>query len=107
MINILDFTKLDIRIGTILSAEVVPEADKLLKFQIDLGDRQVQIVSGVRPYFADPEVLVGRQVPVLVNLEPRTIKGVESQGMVLYAVGEGSLVTLGPAEKVPPGTKVK
>jgi methionyl-tRNA synthetase len=107
MINIEDFGKLDIRIGTILSVEAVPEADRLLKFEVDLGEKKVQIVSGVRNFYSDPSVLVSRQMPVLVNLSPRLIKGIESQGMILYVVGEDFLKTLSPETEVPPGTKIK
>ncbi len=108
MINFEDFTKLDIRIGTITSAEKVPEADRLLKLMVDLGEEaERQIVSGIAEHFPEPEVLVGKQVPVLMNLEPRTIRGVESQGMILYVVGEDTLTTLSPEEKVESGTLVK
>ncbi len=109
MINFEDFTKLDIRIGTILSAKKVEDADRLLQFSVDLGEeKERQIVSGIAEHFPDTEVLVGRQVPVLINLEPRTIKGIESQGMILYIVGDDFLQTLGPVGgNVEPGTSVK
>jgi len=108
IINFEDFTKLDIRIGTIVSAEKVSGADRLLRLIVDLNeDEDRQIVSGIAEYFPDPEVLVGRQVPVLLNLEPRTIRGVESKGMILYVVGEESLTTLSPAETVENGTPIK
>ncbi len=108
MINFEDFTKLDIRIGTIASVEKVPDADRLLRLMVDLGEEtERQIVSGIAEHFPEPEVLVGRQVPVLLNLEPRTIRGVESQGMILYVVGDDTLTTLEPSEKTPNGTSVK
>ncbi len=108
MINFEDFTKLDIRIGTIVSSEKIPEADRLLKLIVDLGEEtERQIVSGIAEHFPEPEVLIGRQVPVLVNLEPRTIRGVESQGMILYVVGSDKLTTLESSEKMPKGTSVK
>jgi len=108
MIEFEDFTKLDIRIGTITTVEKVPEADRLLRLMVDLGEeKERQIVSGIAEHFPEPEVLVGRQVPVLLNLEPRTIRGVESQGMILYVVGEDILTTLSPGEKVESGTPVK
>ena len=109
MINFDDFKKLDIRIGKILEAEIVPEADRLLKFKVDLGNGDVrQIISGVREYYPDPQMLVGKSVPVLTNLEPRLIKGIESQGMILYVVGEGeNFSTLEPSKSVPPGTIVR
>jgi len=108
MINFEDFTKLDIRIGTIVSVEKVPEADRLLRLMVDVGEDELrQIVSGISEHFPESDVLVGRQVPVLLNLEPRTIRGVESAGMILYVVGEGMLATLSPSKKVPNGTSVK
>lgn len=105
MISFEDFSKLDIRIGKILSAEVVPDADKLLVLSIDVGeDAPRTIVSGIREYYPEPEVLIGKKVPVLLNLAPRMIRGVESQGMVLYAVGENALTTLESDAEV--GTQV-
>jgi methionyl-tRNA synthetase len=79
-----DFQKMDIRIGTILEASRVPKADKLLQFKVDTGIDVRSIVSGVAEHF-EPEELVGKQVQVLVNLKPRKIRGVVSQGMILYA----------------------
>ena len=102
-----DFAKLEIRIGTIASVELVEGADRLLKLLVDIGEEQPrQIVSGIREFFVDPQTLVGRQGPFLVNLEPRTIRGLESQGMIL-AGGEGDTFTLlHPAVTVPPGTAI-
>ncbi len=102
-----DFAKLDIRIGTILAVELVEGADRLLKLSVDLGEEQPrQIISGIRESFADPQELAGKQCPFLINLEPRTIRGFESQGMIL-AGGEGDLFTLlHPAIVVPPGTQI-
>lgn len=104
-----DFTKLDIRIGTITDVEKVKNTDKLLKFMVEIGEEQErQILSGIAEYFPEPEVLLGKQVPVLVNLAPRTIRGHESQGMILYIVEDDLIMTLEPSEKnVPPGTPVK
>lgn len=78
-----DFAKLDLRAGRIVAAEAVPKADKLLRLDVDLGFETRQILSGVRPHVA-PEDLVGRTVVVVANLAPRTIRGLESRGMVLY-----------------------
>ena len=103
-----EFKKAVIKIGTVLSAEKVPDADKLLKLMINLGEEAPrQILSGIAMYYPEPEVLVGKQVPVLTNLPTRTIRGLESQGMVLYVVGDGFLKTLSPDEEVPPGTPVQ
>lgn len=102
-----DFTKLEIRIGTIIAAEVVPEADRLLKLTVDIGEENHrQIVSGIREFFSDPEELLGQQCPFLINLESRTIRGLESQGMIL-AVGQGEVFSLlQPVHKLEPGTMV-
>ena len=80
-----DFTKLDIRLGTITEAEKVPKTKKLLKLKIDTGIDQRTVVSGIAEYYK-PEDVIGKQVSVLVNLSPRKIKGIESQGMILMAV---------------------
>ncbi len=103
-----DFEKLDIRIGTVLSAEKVPETDKLLKLMIDLGEESPrQIISGIAAYFPDPGVLVGLSLPVLANLEPRIIRGVESQGMILAASNDSAFSVLIPQNKMTPGSRVK
>ena len=107
MINYDDFAKLDIRIGTIKQVEVVEGADRLLKLTIDVGEEDNrQVVSGIREYFEDIELLVGKQCPFLTNLEPRTIRGLESQGVIL-AVGNSDLFAmLHPDKELPAGTKV-
>ena len=106
-INYDDFAKLEIKIGTIMEAEIVPEADRLLKLKVDVGeDNYRQIVSGIREFFPEPGELIGKQCPFLVNLESRTIKGLESQGMIL-AVGRGDVFSLlHPANKLESGTVV-
>jgi len=103
-----DFAKLEIKIGTIISAEVVPEADKLLKLMVDIGETAPrQIISGIREYFASPEELVGMQCPFLTNLAPRTIRGLESQGMIL-AIGTVDVFSLlQPQINVPPGSPIR
>ena len=108
MINYEDFSKMDIRIGTIILAEKIKEADRLVRIMLDVGEeKDRQIVSGIAEFFPDTGVLVGKQVPVLVNLEMKKIMGYESYGMILYIVGEGFLKTLVPSGEVPPGTQVK
>ena len=79
-----DFMRMDIRTGTILEAERVPKTDKLLKLRIDTGIDQRTVVSGIAEYFK-PEDIVGRKVSILVNLAPRKLRGIESQGMILMA----------------------
>jgi len=101
-----DFQKMDIRIGTILEAEKVKKTKKLLKFKVDTGIDQRTIVSGVAEYFK-PEDLIGKQVTVLVNLAPRKIRGIESEGMILFAEDpEGVLHRMHPAEEIDPGSTV-
>ena len=102
-----DFAKLDIKIGTIKAVEVVEGADKLLKLTVDAGENEPrQIISGIRQFFPDPQELVGKQCPFLINLEPRVIRGLESQGMIL-AVGAGDTFSLlEPNSEVGPGTPV-
>ncbi len=107
MATIDDFKKLEIKIGTIVSAEKIPEGDKLLKLIVDFGSEQRQIMSGIAEFFPDPSVLVGRQAPFVVNLEPRVLRGHESQGMILATDGERGIVLLHPASAVPPGNLVK
>lgn len=103
-----DFAKLRIVIGTIISVEVVPEADKLLKLMVEVGEESPrQIVSGIRTYFEDPQVLVGKQAPFLINLQPRVIRGLESQGMILAASNEEGFALLHPHIALPAGSMVK
>ncbi|MFK7971644.1 MAG: methionine--tRNA ligase [Bacteroidia bacterium] len=102
-----DFLKLDIRVGTILEAEKVPKADKLLQFKVDTGIDQRTVVSGVAKHFA-PEELVGKQVTLIVNLAPRKIRGVESEGMILFAEDpDGKLHLVNPEYGIPAGCVVK
>ncbi len=108
MITFDEFKKAEIKIGTILLAEKVPDTGRLLKLMINIGEEAPrQILSGIAEYYPDPSVLVGKQVPVLANLSTRMIRGFESQGMVLYVVGEGFLTTIEPSREIPPGTPVQ
>lgn len=101
-----DFAKLDIRIGTVIAAEMVPEADKLIKCTIDFGELGVRtIVSGIAEYIA-PETLVGKQLPYVVNLAPRTLKGVVSEGMLVAGQDDAGLALLMPERGVARGTKL-
>ncbi len=102
-----DFAKLDLRTGTILEAEKVPKADKLLKLKIDLGSEQRTIVSGIAEHF-DPAKIIGQQVTVVANLAPRTLRGIESQGMILTAENDkGELMFVCPAVPFGNGFMVK
>jgi methionyl-tRNA synthetase len=101
-----DFSKMDLRVGTILSAEKVKKADKLLMLQVDLGFETRTIVSGIALHF-EPETLVGKQVCVLANLEARTIKGIESKGMILMAEdADGKLHLMSPENLISAGSKI-
>ena len=103
-----DFIKVEMTIGTIVSVDVVEDADKLLRLMVDVGEAEPrQIVSGIRTYFEDPQVLVGRQCPFVTNLEPRTIRGFSSNGMIVAASTEGALALLHPSLNVPAGTRLK
>ena len=102
-----DFTKLDIRVGTILECTKVPKADKLLQFKIDDGLGTRTIVSGIAKHYA-PEELVGKQICFIANLAPRKLKGILSEGMILSAENfDGSLAVIQPQREVKPGSEVK
>jgi methionyl-tRNA synthetase len=102
-----DFSKCDIRTGTVVSAEAVPKANKLLKLGIQIGPELRTVVSGIAEHYKAEDIL-GQKVSVLVNLEPRTIKGVESQGMILMAEdAAGKLGFVSPPENWPDGFVIK
>ena len=102
-----DFVKMDIRVGTILEAERVPKTDKLIKLKIDTGIDQRTVVSGIAVDHK-PEDIIGKQVSILVNLQPRKIRGIESQGMILMAEdASGKLVFAVPEEKTSNGASIK
>jgi len=110
-----EFKKMDIRLGTIREVEPVPETDKLLRCQIDFNETDVegnkklrQIISGIHEHYPDPQVLIGKQVLYIVNLEPRKIKGFESNGMLMAVDGlDGRPVFLVPEVEVGVGSKVR
>jgi len=122
MITYEDFQKIEIKIGKVLSAERVPETDKLLKLEVDFGDlpatpeqaqacdggREIRtIVSGIAHAIA-PEDIIGKQLPFVTNLEPRTIRGIESQGMIMVAIDdEEKPVLLNPAKEVKSGSMIR
>ena len=102
-----DFSKMDIRIGTILEAQKMPKADKLLILKVDTGIDQRTIVSGIAQSFS-PEEIIGKKVTLLANLAPRKLRGVESQGMILMVENtEGKFSFISPDNEVPNGTEVK
>ena len=105
--NIDEFGKMDIRVGTVLECTKVPKADKLLQFLIDDGMNKRTIVSGIAKYYPNPEELVGKQVCFIANFEPRKLKGVTSEGMILSAEDkDGRLVVVTPSQPVAPGSNV-
>lgn len=105
-ISIDDFAKVDIRVGTILSAEEIEGSDKLLKLQVDFGeDTPRQVLSGIKKHIK-PLQLLNKQFCFVTNLEPRKMMGLESQAMIM-ATGDTTLGILKPSKKVPNGSKVR
>ncbi len=109
MISIEDYSKIEIRIGKIVKAEIIADADKLLRLEVDMGEEKPrQIVSGIRAYYPNLDELVGTKCAFLANLEPRVIRGHESQGMILAAsTTEGQFSLLKVSDEIPAGTKIK
>ena len=98
---------MDLRVGTIVSAERVPKTDKLLKLTIDTGIDTRTVVSGIAADYS-PENIIGQQVTILVNLEPRKIKGIESQGMILMAENAaGELAFVAPVKNMDNGGTIR
>ncbi|HWE93346.1 MAG TPA: methionine--tRNA ligase subunit beta [Tepidisphaeraceae bacterium] len=106
-INFDDFAKLDLRVAIVLECKAHPNADKLLVLQLDVGGERRQICAGLRAYY-QPEQLVGKQIVIVANLAPRTMRGEVSQGMLLAAsdTAANRVIVLNPAETVPSGSKV-
>lgn len=107
MATIDEFHAIEMRIGTIKTAEYIEGADKLLKLSVDFGEVEPrQILSGIREYY-QPEDLIGRQCPFVTNLEPRTLRGLVSSGMIIAGSPEsGGIMLLHPNNEVPPGTRL-
>lgn len=103
-ISIEEFSKIELKTGRVLSAESVPKSTKLLKLQVGFGSETRQIVSGIAQFYS-PEDLVGKDVIVVMNLKPAKIFGIESNGMILAAGDEASLLV--PFKPVEPGTKIR
>lgn len=102
-----DFQKIEIRVGTILSVEVVEGADKLYILQVDLGEEKPrQILSGIREYVTTDDLL-NKQFPFVTNLAPRMLRGHESQGMILAGSDEGGLALLNPSKALTNGTRLR
>ena len=105
-ISFQDFEKLEIKVGTIVSAEKIPNSDKLLKLVIDFGSEQRQVLAGIAEHYS-PEQLVGLQVPVLMNIAPRKMRGLDSNGMILAADEAGKPVLMHPEKKMLNGSEIK
>ncbi len=126
MVNLDEFKKVELRIGRIVSAEKVPDTEKLLKLGVEFGEKNPepaapsgdgaagrplpdvrQIISGIAQSYPDPAVLVGVECLFATNLEPRAIKGLESRGMILTVADGTRLFLLSPTGAVPPGTQAR
>ncbi len=106
MVTIDDFRKLELKIAEIKEVNEHPDADRLYVITLDLGDRQKQVVAGIRAFY-QKEDLIGKQVVVVDNLEPALLRGVESQGMILAASDENGIVIVAPEKKLKLGSVVK
>lgn len=104
-----DFKKVEMKVGQIISAEIVEDADKLYKFMVDLGEESPrQILSAIREYYTSSDFFIGKKLVFVSNLEPRVIRGLESQGMVVAVDGfENQPIFLVPEEDVPKGSKAR
>jgi len=107
MLTIDDFAKIDLRVATVVAAEPHPNADRLMVLEVDIGSERRRIVAGVRAHYAAEE-LVGKSIVVVANLQPATLRGIESQGMLLAASDEeGHFALISPEKPVAAGARVK
>ena len=107
MISIEDFKKAELKIAKILSAERVEGSEKLIKLKVSLGEEERQMVAGIGKAY-EPESLIGKEIVVVANLEPRLLMGEESQGMLLAASGaDGAPVLLVPEREIEPGASIR
>ena len=106
LISYEDFKKLDIRVAKIKEVDEHPDADKLYVVKVDLGEEERQIVAGIKPYI-EKEALIGKEVVVVLNIEPRKIRGIESNGMLLAAKDEENLAIVTLNKEVKPGSIVQ
>ena len=109
MITIEDFKKIELKVGKILTVEKVADTDKLLRLTVDMAEENPrQIVSGIALFFPEIETLIGKKCMFVANLEPRTIRGLESQGMILaVSTEDGKFSLLEPNSDIPAGTVAK
>jgi len=106
VVNFDDFSKLDLRVGKIIEANSHPDAEKLYLLNVDIGEKTIQVVAGIKPFYS-PEDLLGKQVVVLTNLEPKSIRGVTSEGMILAAQGKNDVNLIIPDKNIDSGSKVR
>ena len=108
-ISIDDFKKIEARIGKVLVAEAVPDSDKLIRFELDFGDgKPRQILSAIREWYPEPDKLIGKSMLFVINLAPREIRGLTSNGMLMAVDGvDGAPVFLIPEKEVLPGARVR
>lgn len=106
MISFDEFQKIDLRVGEIIKVEKIKNSEKLLKLIVDLGKEKKQIVAGIGKEYSEKE-LIGKKIVILVNLEPKKLMGIESEGMLLAADLNGKPIILIPEKEVPPGIKVR
>lgn len=105
-INFEEFKKVELRAAKIISAERVDGSEKLLKLKVELGSEERQIIAGIGKSY-EPENLIGKEIAIVANLEPRILMGLESQGMILCASGENGPILMCPEKEVPSGTEIK
>ena len=105
MITVDDFKKIELKVAKILEAERVEGSDKLIKMQLSLGEEERQVIGGIGKAY-EPEQLIGREIIIVANLEPRSLMGLESQGMLLAASDENGIALLAPDKEVLPGSKI-
>jgi len=105
MISFKDFQKIELKVAKIIEAEKIERSEKLLKLIVDLGNEKRQLVAGIAKYYR-PQDLIGKEIVIVANLEPKKLMGIESQGMLLAANVDGEPVILIPEKEVPPGTKI-
>ncbi len=107
MISFEEFKQLDLQVGTIEDVQEHPNADKLVKLSADIGEQDpLQLVAGVKGYY-DQDELIGKQIVILTNMEPATIRGERSEGMLLAATTSDDVALIGPDQDVPPGTDIE
>ena len=107
LITIEDFKKLDLRIGTVTAAEKIPDADKLIRLLVDLGEQEPrQIIAGIAAFVPEPEELIGKQYVFVANMAPRMLRGLQSNGMLLAASSEEGPILLMPEKAAPSGAQV-